>query len=60
MKSKDKMLLTKILKYIDEIKTFIEGFTHEEFKDDRKTINEWEKLIGSKYDDWFYKWSRRI
>lgn len=39
MKSKDKMLLTKILKYIDEIKIFIKGFDYEEFKKDRKTIN---------------------
>lgn len=39
MKSRDKMLLTKILKYIDEIKIFIKGFTYEEFTKDRKTIN---------------------
>lgn len=39
MKSKDKLILTKILKYIDEIKLFIEGYSHEEFKNDRKTIN---------------------
>lgn len=39
MKSRDKMLLTKILKYIDEIKIFIKGFDYEEFTKDRKTIN---------------------
>lgn len=39
MKSRDKMLLTKILKYIDEIKIFIKAFTYEEFTKDRKTIN---------------------
>lgn len=39
MKSKDKLILTKILKYIDEIKLFIEGYSHEEFKNDKKTIN---------------------
>lgn len=39
MKNKDKLVLTKILKYIDEIKIFIEGYSHEEFKNDRKTIN---------------------
>lgn len=33
------MLLTKILKYIDEIKIFIKGFDYEEFTKDRKTIN---------------------
>lgn len=39
MKSKDKLILEKILKYIEEIKLFIEGYSHEEFKNDRKTIN---------------------
>lgn len=39
MKNKDIMLLTKILKYIDEIKVFITGYSHEKFKDDKKTIN---------------------
>ena len=39
MKSKDKLILTKILKYICEIKLFIEGYSHEEFNNDRKTIN---------------------
>lgn len=39
MKNKDKLILTKILKYIDEIKLFIDGYSQEEFKRDRKTIN---------------------
>lgn len=39
MKSKDKLIITKILKYIDEIKDFIENYTHEEFRSDRKTVN---------------------
>lgn len=39
MKSKDKLILAKILKYIAEIKMFIKGYSHEEFKNDRKTIN---------------------
>ena len=39
MKSKDRLILTKILKYIGEIKLFIEGYSHEEFNNDRKTIN---------------------
>ena len=39
MKSKDKLILTKILKYIGEIKLFIEGYSHEKFENDRKTIN---------------------
>lgn len=39
MKSKDRLILTKILKYIAEIKLFIDGYSHEEFRNDRKTIN---------------------
>lgn len=39
MKSKDKLILTKILKYIEEIEIFIDGYSHEKFKNDRKTIN---------------------
>lgn len=39
MKNKDIMLLTKILRYIDEIKIFIKDYSHEKFKNDRKTIN---------------------
>lgn len=39
MRNKDKLIITKILKYIDEIKMFIKGYSHEEFDNDRKTIN---------------------
>lgn len=39
MKSKDKIILIKILKYIEELHEFINGYTYEEFKKDRKTIN---------------------
>ena len=39
MRSKDKIILQKILNYIHEIKEFIEGYTQEEFNNDRKTIN---------------------
>lgn len=39
MKNKDQIILLKILAYIKEIKTFIEGYTEEIFYKDRKTIN---------------------
>lgn len=39
MKNKDKMIITKILKYINEIKIFINGYSYEKFSNDRKTIN---------------------
>lgn len=39
MKSKDKIILTKILKYIDELHWFIHGYSKEQFDTDRKTIN---------------------
>lgn len=39
MKDKDKLILQKILKYINEIQEFINGYTKSEFDDDRKTIN---------------------
>ena len=39
MKSKDKITLTKILKYIDELQWFIHGYSKEQFDTDRKTIN---------------------
>lgn len=39
MKGKDKILLTKVLKYIEELQEFIDGYTHEEFNHDKKTIN---------------------
>ena len=38
MKSKDKIIITKILKYIEEIKLFIKEYSFEEFSNDRKTI----------------------
>lgn len=39
MKSKDKLILDKILKYIEEIHEFIKDYSKEEFNKDRKTIN---------------------
>lgn len=39
MKNKDKLILQKILNYIHEIQEFIKGYTHEQFKNDKKTIN---------------------
>lgn len=39
MKSKDSIILDKIFKYIQEIHIFIQDYSYEEFKDDRKTIN---------------------
>lgn len=39
MKSKDKLILNKILNYIQEIKEFINGYTQKEFNQDKKTIN---------------------
>lgn len=39
MKSKDKVILTKVLNYIDEIGEFIEGYTQKQFSKDRKTVN---------------------
>lgn len=39
MKNKDKLILLKILNYIQEIKLFINGYTQEEFNNDKKTIN---------------------
>ena len=39
MKSKDKIILTKILKYIEDLYAFIDGYTYESFKEDKKTIN---------------------
>lgn len=39
MKDKDILILNKILKYIEEIKLFIEGYNEETFDSDRKTIN---------------------
>lgn len=39
MKSKDMLILNKILNYIYEIKEFIDGYTKQEFNKDKKTIN---------------------
>ena len=39
MKSKDNIILMKILDYINELKDFIEGYNQEQFNNDRKTIN---------------------
>lgn len=39
MKSKDKLILQKILTYINEIQEFIKGYSREDFNKDRKTIN---------------------
>lgn len=39
MKNKDKILLTKILKYIHELYEFTNGYDYERFCKDRKTIN---------------------
>ena len=39
MKSKDEIIIMKILKYINEIKIFINNYSYEEFRSDRKTIN---------------------
>ncbi len=39
MKSKDKILITKILKYIEELQEFIDGYSYLEFEQDKKTIS---------------------
>lgn len=39
MKSKDTIILNKIIKYIDELKEFIKEYTKEQFIEDKKTIN---------------------
>ena len=39
MKSKDSIILTKILTYINDLKEFIDGYTQETFEKDKKTIN---------------------
>lgn len=39
MKNKDKLMLQKVLKYINEIEEFIKDYTKEQFNNDRKTIN---------------------
>ena len=39
MTNKDKILIVKMLKYIEELHEFIEGYTYETFIQDKKTIN---------------------
>ena len=39
MKSKDSIILTKILNYINELKEFTVGYNQERFEKDKKTIN---------------------
>lgn len=39
MKSKDKIIISKILKYIEELYEFIDNYTYDSFKQDKKTIN---------------------
>ena len=39
MKDRDRIILTKILKYIEELHNFIKGYTYESFKQDKKTVN---------------------
>ena len=39
MSDKDKLILQKILKYIQEIQDFIDGYSKTKFSNDRKTIN---------------------
>ena len=39
MKSKDKIILTKILKNIEELHDFIKDYNYNTFAQDKKTIN---------------------
>ncbi|MBR3003221.1 MAG: DUF86 domain-containing protein [Clostridia bacterium] len=39
MKDKDKIILEKMIKYINELKGFILGYDNDMFNNDRKTIN---------------------
>ncbi len=39
MKSKDNIILTKILNYINDLKEFVVGYDQEKFEKDKKTIN---------------------
>lgn len=39
MKSKDKIILIKILKNIEELHDFIKGYNYNTFMQDKKTIN---------------------
>lgn len=36
MKSKDKIILMKVLKYIEEIEEFITGYSHKQFNEVEK------------------------
>ncbi len=39
MKNNDKIILMKVLRYIKELEEFINGYSKEQFINDRKTIN---------------------
>ena len=39
MRSKDNIILNKILNYVLELKEFIENYNYEKFKNDKKTVN---------------------
>ena len=39
MKNKDKVILEKFINYINEIQEFINGYSHEQLNNDKKTIN---------------------
>lgn len=39
MKSRDRLILQKMVSYIQEIQEFVVGYTKEQFDNDRKTIN---------------------
>ncbi len=39
MKSKDNLILIKIMNYIKELQDFIKGYSKEKFVTDKKTIN---------------------
>lgn len=39
MKSKDIIIINKILKYINELYSFIDGYNYNTFSNDKKTIN---------------------
>ena len=38
MKSKDRIIIQKIIVYIDDIEKYVEGLQAKEFMDDKKTI----------------------
>lgn len=39
MNDRDKIILKKILKYIEELQIFVKGYTYKDFREDKKTIN---------------------